>query len=155
MVPLIVLITTFVLLTLARWRRPDHHRSERLALALMLLVTAVAHFTKTAALVAMLPRELPLREPLVWLSGFVEMGFAAARVWRPSEKLGWALALMLLVMLPVNVFSALTRVGLGGHGAAYLWFRVPLQVLFIGWALLSTRAATASWLILWRRSTSA
>jgi uncharacterized membrane protein len=43
-------------------------------------------------------------------------------------------------VLPANIYSAVKEVGLGGHGAAYLWFRIPLQLLFIGWAAHFTGA---------------
>jgi uncharacterized membrane protein len=40
-----------------------------------------------------------------------------------------------LAILPANVIGAFQRVELGGmeNGPDYLYFRVPLQFLFIGW----------------------
>jgi hypothetical protein len=42
---------------------------------------------------------------------------------------------MLAMFLPVNVFAAMNRVEFGGHewGPAYLWIRVPLQAILVGW----------------------
>jgi uncharacterized membrane protein len=45
-----------------------------------------------------------------------------------------------LVQLPANIYSALKEVGMGGHGPAYLLFRIPLQIVFIGWAVFFTGA---------------
>lgn len=43
-------------------------------------------------------------------------------------------------MLPANIIAAKQKINLekasyDGPGLAYLWFRIPLQVLFIGWVL--------------------
>jgi uncharacterized membrane protein len=50
-----------------------------------------------------------------------------------SRLTSWCLIAFFVAVLPANVYGALNRVGVGEHGPAYLWFRVPLQVLFIGW----------------------
>lgn len=146
MTPLIFLLLTFAV---ARaWsgarRAPDPGaRAARFALAAMLILTGVAHFTSTEALAQMLPPLLPGAVALVYATGALELAAAALLLWRRDRQtpwLGWALAAFFFGLLPANVYSALAEVGLGGHGAAYLWFRVPLQALFIGWALVSTGA---------------
>ena len=42
---------------------------------------------------------------------------------------------MLIAFLPVNIYAAVNRVGMGGHewGPIYLLIRVPLQFILIGW----------------------
>ena len=45
-------------------------------------------------------------------------------------------------ILPANIYGALKKVNLqtgrlDGHGTSYLWFRVPLQILFIVWTFVS------------------
>jgi len=46
------------------------------------------------------------------------------------------------MLLPANIYAALKHVDyqrgtFEGSGTNYLWFRVPLQVLFILWTYLS------------------
>lgn len=141
MAPLIALLASFVVAWLVFRRRPDPTLPGRVALAVMLVVTASAHFVSTDALVAMVPPVLPMPVAIVYATGVAELGFALLLVARPSPQLGWALVAFFLALLPANIYAAVREVGLGGHGAAYLWFRVPLQLLFIGWALHVTGAA--------------
>lgn len=52
---------------------------------------------------------------------------------------GRALALYLVAVWPANVYVAAAGVDVEGQpGGAYPWIRVPLQVLFIAWALWSS-----------------
>ena len=55
------------------------------------------------------------------------------------------LALYFLAIFPSNVYVAVFDVEVDGQpGGAYPWLRLPLQLLFIAWALWSTRAASRS-----------
>jgi uncharacterized membrane protein len=104
----------------------------------MLVVTGIAHFTATEALAAMVPPAIPAPLFVVHATGVAEFAFALLLVVRPSPAMGWGLAAFFLALLPANVYSALYEVGMGGHGAGYLWFRIPLQIVFIGWAVFYT-----------------
>jgi len=49
---------------------------------------------------------------------------------------GWALIILFVAMLPANFNAAIKHIDyqkgtLDGSGIDYLWFRVPLQVVFI------------------------
>ena len=59
----------------------------------------------------------------------------AIGVWIPRlmRLTGLCLILMLVCLLPANLYSAVNRVDFGGHGAgpAYLLVRVPFQLLVI------------------------
>jgi uncharacterized membrane protein len=138
MAPLIALLLTYAVARFVLRHRADRRLPGRIALAVMLVVTGVAHFTRTEALVAMVPPMLPLPELLVYATGVAELGFALLLLARPTPALGWSLAIFFVALLPANIYSAAAEVGLGGHGLAYLWFRIPLQVLFIAWALYFT-----------------
>lgn len=140
MAPLVVLLVTYVLALRACRNRRDPTLPGRIALAAMLILTGVSHFTSTDALVAMVPPMLPSPVALVYATGVLELAFAVALVLRPSPALGWTLVAFLLAVLPANIYSAVNAVGLGGHGAGYLWFRIPLQLYFIAWAAVHTRA---------------
>ena len=140
MAPLITLLVTFAIAAFVLRSRRDLRLAGRVALAVMLIVTGGAHFTDTASLVAMVPAQVPAATAMVYLTGVAEFVFAALLLVRESPVLGRVLALFFVLLFPANIYSALAEVGLGGHGASYLWFRVPLQILFIVWALVCTNA---------------
>lgn len=137
MVPLLTLVSCFLLARLLLRSKPNsNQQAARYALGALWFITGQAHFTQTAALTAMLPPTVPYRTALIYLSGLLELAFAWASIWRPHARLGWAMTAFLVVALPANVYSALAGSGMGGQqGPAYLWFRVPLQLLFIAWSL--------------------
>ena len=143
MAPLITLLATYAISRLALRHRHDRSLPGRLALSVMLVVTGVTHFTATEALVAMVPPVLPAPAALVYATGVAELGLAMLLLVRPTPALGWILAAFFLALLPANIYSAVEEVGLGGHGPAYLWFRIPLQLLFLLWAVYFTRNGRA------------
>ena len=142
MTPLVILIVVFAVASLWLRRRGNLALAGRIALAAMLVLTGVSHFTMTEALAQMIPPVLPEPTLLVLVTGVLELALALALLARPSRALGWVLAALFVALLPANIYSALAGVGYGAHGAAYLWFRVPLQVLFVAWALVSTGVLT-------------
>jgi uncharacterized membrane protein len=85
----------------------------------------------------MIPEFLPYRIQLVYLTGVVEMAFAAGLMFpHYSRWTSIGLILFLLAILPANIIGSFNRVHLGGmeNGPGYLYFRIPLQLLFMGWA---------------------
>ena len=130
---LTLLLVPYWLLTLAHV--PEGLRG-RIAVALVFVFTSVGHFIKTQAMVQMLPPWVPMRVPLVYLTGVFEL-LAAVAILIPSvsRQTGIALCIFLLLILPSNVYAAFQRVEFGGHraGPIYLLVRVPLQLFLIGW----------------------
>lgn len=117
--------------------------SGRIAMAAMLLFTAVGHFAFTRGMSMMLPAFVPGKTVVVYLTGILEIAAAVALLvpgWK--EPAGWFLILFLVLLLPANIYAALKHVDyqqatFKGRGPAYLWFRVPLQLFFIVWVYLS------------------
>jgi uncharacterized membrane protein len=146
MAPLFVLLGTFAALWLVGRLRPARALSPgvrgRAALGAMFLFTGVSHFVLTDEMAAMVPPVLPAPSALIYLTGALQLAAAVALLvsWRP-RLVGWAVVAMLVALLPANVYAAVAGVGMGGHtaGPRYLWFRVPLQLLFIWWAWFFTR----------------
>jgi uncharacterized membrane protein len=110
--------------------------SARVALVTMFLFTAVSHFAPMRKdLIAMVPPGVPRPELLVFLTGIAEVA-GSVGLLVPSLRF-WAvigLILLLALMLPANVSAARRGVLLRGRRATPLWIRVPMQVLFVGWA---------------------
>ena len=87
---------------------------------------------------------VPLRAEIVLISGLVEIALALALLLPPParRRVGAALALYLVAVFPGNVYVAVFDVEVDGQpGGAYPWVRLPLQLLFIAWAVWSTREA--------------
>jgi len=114
----------------------NHPRAGQLAIALVFGFTALGHFIKQDEMMAMLPPALPARRVAVLLSGVVELTFVVGILYPPwTRAAGIAICVFLVLVTPVNIYSAVKRVNFGGHGAgpSYLWVRIPLQVLLIAW----------------------
>lgn len=146
MKPLIILIASFVLSLLATkfiggsW---EYALSGRIAMSVMLLFTALGHFLYPKGMAMMLPGVIPLKVALVYLTGLIEIA-AAIGLLVPSGVVltGWLLIVFFVLILPANINAAVRRVDFqkgtyDGAGPAYLWFRVPLQILFILWVYFS------------------
>ena len=89
----------------------------------------------------MLPPSVPYRIELIYLTGILEFR-GALGVWLPHlMRLSCFLLMLLLIsILPANVYSALNRVEFGGHGAgpAYLLVRISFQLFVIWWTYFAT-----------------
>ena len=87
----------------------------------------------------MMPGFIPFKKGLVYFTGIVEIA-AAIGLLIPGLKVltAWLLILFFIVLLPANINAAIHHVdyqkgSFEGNGTNYLWFRVPLQLLFILW----------------------
>jgi len=89
----------------------------------------------------MVPPPIPYPVELIYITGVLEL-LGAIGVWIPGllRLTGFCLILMLLLLLPANIYSAVNRVDFGGHnlGPKYLLIRVPFQFLVIWWTYHAT-----------------
>ena len=147
MAPLIVLLATFVLAVFAiRVIKKDYDLplAARIAMSVMLLFTSIGHFIFTRGMTMMMPDFIPFKTQMVYFTGLLEI-LAAIGLHIPKLRVltSWLLILFFVLLLPANINAALKHVDyqkgtFEGSGANYLWFRVPLQVLFIVWTYLSS-----------------
>jgi uncharacterized membrane protein len=142
---LLLLIAPYLILTLVgRWiagfNIPPTKRA-RLGLSLFFIFTSIGHFIRTEEMAAMLPPSVPYRIELIYITGVLEL-LGAVGIWIPRlmRLTGLLLILMLIGLLPANVYSAINRVDFGGHGAgpAYLLVRIPFQLFVIWWTYFAT-----------------
>ncbi len=142
MKPLFVLTGTFILLTIIirLYRKQfDHAAAARIALSVMLLFTALGHFLFAEGMSKMIPAFVPLKQEMVYLTGILEIIAAVGLQIKKLRVLtGRLLILFFLIVLPANVNATIMEINYqtGAHdgpGPDYLWFRVPLQFVFIGW----------------------
>ena len=76
MKPLLVLLLTFIVATLAIrviQKQYDLALSARIALSAMLLFTAVGHFVYTQGMTMMIPDFIAYKKELVYITGIIEV----------------------------------------------------------------------------------
>ncbi|HKO42240.1 MAG TPA: DoxX family protein [Pyrinomonadaceae bacterium] len=142
---LLLLTGPFLVITLLSYLSPRFNlrlsTRARIGLTLFFLFTGLGHFIRTEPMAAMLPPSVPYRVELIYLTGVFEL-LGAVGVWIPKlmKITGVCLILMMLAVLPANIYSAFNRVEFGGHeyGAVYLLVRVPFQLFVIAWTYFAT-----------------
>ncbi|RJE72929.1 MULTISPECIES: DoxX family protein [Reichenbachiella] len=146
MKPLIVLILSFAISIVAiRITQKDYDfgLSARIAMSIMLAFTAIGHFAFTKGMSMMIPPFIPFSESIVYFTGVFEILLAIGLLIPQLKTItGWVLIVFLLLMLPANIYASIHHVNyqkgtFDGYGLLYLWFRIPLQILFILWAYFS------------------
>jgi uncharacterized membrane protein len=141
----LLLVTPYLILTLAGRRinglKLTPAVRARVGLTLFFLFTALGHFIRTEEMAEMVPPPIPYRVGLIYVTGVLE-SLGAVGVWDPrlTRLTGLCLILMLIGLLPANIYSAVQRVDFGGHGAgpSYLLVRVPFQLFVIWWTYFAT-----------------
>lgn len=146
MKPLIVLLSVFaisLLVTKIFHGNFEFALSARIAMAAMLLFTAMGHFAFTKGMTMMLPDFIPYKTETVYLTGIIEI-IAAIGLFIPKVRVltGWLLIVFFILILPANIYASINKIDyqegtFNGNGLVYLWFRIPLQILFIVWVYLS------------------
>ena len=142
---LLLLVVPYLILTLVGKSVSGFQMSRvnraRVGLSLFFIFTALGHFIRSEEMATMLPLAVPYRVELIYLTGIFEL-LGAIGVWIPrlTRLTGLLLIIMLIGILPANIYSALQRVDFGGHdaGPLYLLVRVPFQLFVIWWTYFAT-----------------
>lgn len=147
MKPLIVLLSVFVIslvITRIYLGKFEFALAGRIAMSAMLLFTAIGHFAFTKGMTMMLPDFIPFKTQVIYFTGFIEI-LAAIFLFVPNLRTitAWLLTAFFILTLPANIYAAIKEVDyqkgtFDGNGITYLWFRIPLQILFIVWTYLSS-----------------
>ena len=126
--------------------RIEPHLRGRISLAIVFVFTGLGHFIMTEPMAQMLPPWVPMRMPIIYITGVVELAAAAGLlVPRLCRLTGIYLIAFLILVLPANIYAAINRVEMGGHsmGPPYLFIRIPLQLILIIWTYwFAVRKAT-------------
>ncbi|MDO5970334.1 DoxX family protein [Flavivirga aquimarina] len=147
MKPLIVLISASLILLFALkiiTGKPDLIFSARIGMSIMLLFTALGHFIFSEGMALMVPSIVPFKKQIVYFTGVIEIA-AAIGLHIPKLRLvtAWLLIIFFILVFPANIRASLENINYqkatyNGNGLTYLWFRVPLQILFIVWVYISS-----------------
>jgi len=113
MAPLITLLVGSIAARIAGWTGVDYvgtwTKAVAVGLAAMFVLTGVAHFAPPlrAALIAIVPPQLPAPGLLVTVTGVLEL-LGAVGLLVPATRVAAALCLLLLMlaMFPANIYAA-------------------------------------------------
>jgi uncharacterized membrane protein len=142
MKPLFVLIVVFGISLLATTlfnEESAYSLSGRIAMSVMLIFTAFGHFAFPKGMAAMLPEIIPFKMEIIYFTGVIEIAAAIGLlIFSLKHLTSWMLIIFFIVILPANINAAIKRIDFQkgtstGNDVRYLWFRVPLQIFFIGW----------------------
>lgn len=141
----LVVLATATLITAAVQgirRRFAIRSAARVGLAVGMAFAGLAHLAMPTPFLQHLPPWTPAAEAVIFVTGIIEIALGAALLlrhpWR--RRAGLALAAYLVAVFPGNLYVAVADVDVDGQpGGWYPWLRLPLQALFIAWALWSTR----------------
>lgn len=122
----------------------EHLRTPvRWALAAGMAVAGTGHLVSTDAFLGQTPDFLPFRREIVWVSGMVELAFAAALVLLPAQRriVGRLLAAFYVAIFPGNVYQAVAgTTSFGLDTPAERWTRLLFQPILVLVALWATAA---------------
>jgi uncharacterized membrane protein len=105
------------------------------------IFAGVMHFVIPRAYAAIVPPQLPAPRAIVYASGVAEIAGGAGVLHPRTRRVAsaWSVA-TLLAVFPANIHMALhpERYRVPG-GRSALWLRLPVQALFIAWAIAAGR----------------
>lgn len=91
-----------------------------------------------------MPPYLPAPLFLIYLSGFLEIGFGFALLLpKYSRRAAWGIILLLIAVYPANIYMAMNTDLFSDINAFVLYLRLPLQFVLIAWAFWFTRNENA------------
>lgn len=138
---LISFIVSIIIIRLAK-RNMDYALAGRISLVCMFIFTGIGHFIFSDGMSAMIPRFIPYKKELVFITGIMEIVLGAGLLFPKYQKVSaWLLILFLFLVLPANIKAALEHINyqtgkMDGPGTAYLWVRIPLQLFYVIWIYL-------------------
>ena len=145
MKPFIVLIIVFALSVLTIKliaNKYEFSLAANIAMCVMLAFTSIGHFKFTNGMRMMIPRFIPFKTELVYLTGVLEV-LSGIGLLIPEISIWSARVLILffICLLPANINAAIKHIdyekaNYNGKGISYLWFRIPLQIVFIVWTFM-------------------
>lgn len=118
-------------------------RGVQFLLAVFFFVAGILHFLLDGMFARIVPPMLPFPVTIVWITGVMELAFAAALFAKLRLPLtGLLLSAYLLAVLPANIYMALAQLPLGDTALSpvALWVRVALQFPLIALVLWCTGA---------------
>ena len=145
MKPFFVLIISFIVSVFVVWLSGGEFNfsfAGRMAMAFMLLFTAMGHFIFRKGMAMMIPNPVPCKSEIIFLTGIIEiMAAIGLLISNLSLITAWLLIAFFILILPANVYAAANKIDyqkgtFDGKGLSYLYLRIPLQIFYIVWVYL-------------------
>lgn len=145
MKPFFVLIISFVVSVFVAWHLEGEFNfslAGRIAMAFMLLFTAMGHFIFRKGIAMMIPEQIPYKSEIIFLTGIIEiMAAIGLLISNLSFITAWLLIVFFILILPANVYAAANKIDyqkgtFDGKGLSYLCLRIPLQIFYVVWVYI-------------------
>ena len=115
-------------------------RRAQVLMGTLYAVAGTLHFVYPRMYMAIMPDYLPAHRDLVFLSGAAELaGGIGVLVPRTRRAAAWGLVLLLVAVMPANVWMVQHPDRYPGVPVWAMWLRLPLQLPLISWAWRYTR----------------
>lgn len=146
MKPLFVLISVYIVSTFIIKLKTDNYNfklAARIGMSAMLFFTSIGHFIYSEGMTLMIPTFIPFKTEIIYSTGLFEIILGICiLIPRLRVLSAWILIIFFILILPANIYAAIKHVdyqnaNFDGNGLMYLWFRIPLQFIFIIWTCLS------------------
>ena len=110
-------------------------------LAVFFIYFGIDHFVNVEFYLSIMPPAFPMHLEAVYISGLFEI-LGGVCVLIPSLRriAGLGLIALLVFVYPANIYMAITPEAFPEISIELLYFRLPLQFLFIYWAYSVTRS---------------
>lgn len=109
-------------------------------LGVAFILAGVNHFLDTVFYLNIMPPYLPWHLFLVYISGVFEIALGLLLLIPRSQRIAaWGLILLLVAVFPANIHMALNTHLYPEIDPAFIYLRLPIQFLIIGWAFWFTR----------------
>ena len=111
-----------------------------IGLAAFFINIGIDHFINPDFYLSIMPPAFPLHAEAVYISGFFEiLGGICVLIPYLRKIAGWGLVALLICVYPANIYMAITPEAFPEISIELLYFRLPLQFLFIYLAYSVTR----------------
>jgi len=104
------------------------------------ILAGLNHFRAPRFYRPMMPPWIPLHEPLIFLSGVIEISLGILLLWPQTRPLAaWAVIAMLVAFMPVHIYMYQARETVFQNiSTTVIIARIPLQFALMYWAYLYT-----------------
>lgn len=118
-------------------------RLGRVLMGVLYITAGLCHFAFTRTYANIMPDYLPAHRELVLISGAAEIaGGLGVLIPQSRRAAAWGILLLLIAVLPANLWMAQHPGLYSGIPPWTLWLRLPLQLPLIWWAYLYTKPET-------------
>ena len=118
-------------------------RLSRAVMGVLYVTAGLCHFAFTRTYAGIVPDYLPAHRELVLISGAAEIaGGLGVLIPQTRRAAAWGILLLLIAVLPANLWMAQHPGRYPGIPPWTLWLRLPLQLPLIWWAWRYTKPET-------------